>query len=467
MLKQFGVNYALFSLTLDLGLTNGALILAGQLRRVLPWGRVYGPETHISPVLHLAVTLIWLLTFVILSVYDPKRNYKAVDEFQSITMATSFSALLFAGLLYLSYRETSRLLFVYFAVLDMFLLLAWRVIARILFRLVGGRRFPERRVLIVGAGQVGRKIAEAIKEYRWTGLNLVGYLDDDPAKRNNGLPVLGTLDEAPRLIQAYQIDELVIALPQRAYQRMTELIANLQHVSVNIRVVPDYFSLALFRATVDDFGGLPLVNLREPALNPYQRLVKRAMDLVLGSIALVFAAPLMALVAIAIKLDSPGPVIFCQERIGEGGKPFKMFKFRSMVTDAEERQAEVIEQTADGRIIHKKKDDPRVTRVGRFIRATSIDELPQLFNVLRGEMSLVGPRPELPWLVERYEPWQCKRFAVPQGITGWWQVNGRADKLMHEHTEDDLYYIQNYSLLLDLEILWKTIGAVIKKTGAY
>ena len=138
-----------------------------------------------------------------------------------------------------------------------------------------------------------------------------------------------------------------------------------------------------------------------------------------------------------------------------------------MVTNAEGRQAEVIEQTADGRIIHKKKDDPRVTRVGRFIRATSIDELPQLFNVLRGEMSLVGPRPELPWLVERYEPWQRKRFAVPQGITGWWQVNGRADKLMHEHTEDDLYYIQNYSLLLDLEILWKTIGAVIKKTGAY
>jgi lipopolysaccharide/colanic/teichoic acid biosynthesis glycosyltransferase len=144
-----------------------------------------------------------------------------------------------------------------------------------------------------------------------------------------------------------------------------------------------------------------------------------------------------------------------------------MIKFRSMVAGADQRQDEVVERTEEGRLIHKRKDDPRVTRVGAFIRTTSLDELPQLFNVLKGEMSLVGPRPELPWLVEQYEPWQRKRFAVPQGITGWWQVNGRSTKLMHEHTEEDLYYIQNYSLLLDLEILYRTIGAVIKRSGAY
>jgi exopolysaccharide biosynthesis polyprenyl glycosylphosphotransferase len=242
---------------------------------------------------------------------------------------------------------------------------------------------------------------------------------------------------------------------------------DLQTVPVNIRVVPDYFSLAVFRATVEDFGGLPLINLREPALNPYQRVMKRTMDLVLGSVALIFALPVMGLIALIIKLDSRGPVIYKQQRVGEQGKPFRMFKFRSMVCDADACLDQVVEVTADGRIIHKKKDDPRVTRVGQFIRSTSLDELPQLFNVLRGEMSLVGPRPELPWLVEQYESWQRKRFAVPQGMTGWWQVNGRSDKLMHEHTEEDLYYIQNYSLLLDVQILWKTVGAVVRKSGAY
>jgi lipopolysaccharide/colanic/teichoic acid biosynthesis glycosyltransferase len=175
----------------------------------------------------------------------------------------------------------------------------------------------------------------------------------------------------------------------------------------------------------------------------------------------------MGVISLAIKLDSPGPVIFRQQRVGENGRLFSMLKFRSMYQDAEQRLAEVLAEGEGGQVIHKRRDDPRVTRVGRFIRATSLDELPQLFNVLKGEMSLVGPRPEQPWLVERYEPWQRKRFAVPQGITGWWQVNGRSDKPMHLHTEEDLYYIQNYSLLLDIRILWKTIAAVLKRRGAY
>jgi lipopolysaccharide/colanic/teichoic acid biosynthesis glycosyltransferase len=153
--------------------------------------------------------------------------------------------------------------------------------------------------------------------------------------------------------------------------------------------------------------------------------------------------------------------------VGEQGKLFPMCKFRSMVKNAEAHQAEAMQIMADGTLWHKRPDDPRVTQVGRFIRRTSLDELPQLINVLRGEMSLVGPRPELPWLVEQYEPWQWQRLSVPQGITGWWQVNGRSDKPMHMYTEDDLFYIQNYSLLLDVQILWRTIGAVLKGKGAY
>jgi lipopolysaccharide/colanic/teichoic acid biosynthesis glycosyltransferase len=175
----------------------------------------------------------------------------------------------------------------------------------------------------------------------------------------------------------------------------------------------------------------------------------------------------MLLVAVAIKLDSSGPALFVQERIGENGQPFMMYKFRSMVVNADRMPGLPVLNDQDGVVVHKIPNDPRVTRIGRFIRRTSLDELPQLFNVLRGEMSLVGPRPELPWLVENYEIWQRRRFAVPPGITGWWQVNGRSDRLMHMHTEDDLYYIQNYSPLLDLQILWRTIGVVVRGRGAF
>jgi lipopolysaccharide/colanic/teichoic acid biosynthesis glycosyltransferase len=175
----------------------------------------------------------------------------------------------------------------------------------------------------------------------------------------------------------------------------------------------------------------------------------------------------MLVIALAIKRDSPGPVIYNSRRVGENGKLFWMHKFRSMVQDADKQLEMVARYGPNGEILHKSPDDPRITRVGRFLRKTSLDELPQLFNVLKGEMSLVGPRPELPELVENYEPWQRKRFAVPQGITGWWQINGRSDKPMHLHTEDDIYYIQNYSLFLDVYILLKTAWVVLRGDGAY
>ena len=175
----------------------------------------------------------------------------------------------------------------------------------------------------------------------------------------------------------------------------------------------------------------------------------------------------MLLIAVAIKLDSPGPVLFMQQRVGENGRLFSMAKFRSMVVNADQLAPQVVQLGKNGEVLHKQAHDPRVTRVGRVLRRTSLDEIPQVFNVLRGEMSLVGPRPELPWLVEHYEIWQRRRFAVPPGITGWWQVNGRSERTMHLHTEDDLYYIQNYSPLLDLQILWRTVGVVLRGRGAF
>ncbi|MBC7251256.1 MAG: undecaprenyl-phosphate glucose phosphotransferase [Anaerolineae bacterium] len=468
MLKRFSTNLTLALLISDLFLTELALYLASYIRPRLDWGAsLSSKQAQLPPHLYLIVAIIWGLTFIALSVYDHKRTLRAIDEIQTVFVATGMAILIFAGVLYFSFRQTSRLLFTYFFALDLTFLLSSRLGLRLIFKLLNGRAHQSTRVLIIGAGNVGHKVAEMIREYAWTGLELVGYLDDDPAKFDNGLPVLGTLSEAQQVVQAYGVDEVIIALPLRAHDRMADLVQVLQQTPVNIRVVPDFFAMALFQAKVEEFGGMPLIGLRVPALSEFDRLVKRAFDLIVGFILLLISLPIMAIIAIAIKLDSPGPVIFRQKRVGENGRLFLMYKFRSMVDGAEQMQDQVNEVDEEGHIIHKKPDDPRVTRVGRFIRRFSLDELPQLFNVLKGEMSLVGPRPELPWLVERYEPWQRMRFTVPQGITGWWQVNGRSNKLMHEHTEEDIFYIKNYSLLLDILILWKTIGAVLKREGAY
>jgi exopolysaccharide biosynthesis polyprenyl glycosylphosphotransferase len=221
------------------------------------------------------------------------------------------------------------------------------------------------------------------------------------------------------------------------------------------------------RAQVEDFWGIPLIGLRDPVIAGFDRSVKRAFDLAIASLMVMLLSPVMLAVAVAIKLDSRGPVIFKQQRVGENGKPFWMYKFRTMAHGADQLVQGLEEDGTYTNGVYKVREDRRVTGVGRFLRRMSLDELPQLFNVLKGEMSLVGPRPEQPWIVERYEPWQRKRLSVMPGMTGWWQVNGRSDRPLFLNTEYDLYYIQNYSPALDLVILWKTIWVVLRGKGAY
>ena len=313
-------------------------------------------------------------------------------------------------------------------------------------------------------------MAEGVRAQSASGLQLVGCVDSEVgwlSPDNPAAPLLGTIQSAPSLVKQNAVDEVIFALPMRDHRAIESLVVALEDQPVRVRVVPDFLDLAMSRATIEDFNGLPLVGLRDSAIDDFDRVVKRVFDLVISTFTLLVAWPIMLVIAVAIKFDSPGPAVFVQERIGENGQPFNMFKFRSMVVDAEQLASSVVHEDDEGVLIHKLPDDPRVTRIGQFIRRMSLDELPQLFNVLRGEMSLVGPRPELPSLVEHYETWQRRRFAVPPGMTGWWQVNGRSDRLMHLHTEDDLYYIQNYSPLLDSQILWPTVGVVLRGRGAF
>lgn len=469
MLRRQTVNYAVVSILMDLGLTLFALLLAKAARPYLPTTfpfLVPVPKIDVPLILFVIVPIIWGGTFLITSVYDPRRIYKATDEFQAVTLAVGVATLIFAGVLYLGFRDFSRWLLVTFVLIDLILLLSWRVIMRLSFK-IGRLPLHPRRVLVVGAGKTGQHLAQMINEYRWTGLDLVGFLDDDSEKHEQQAPLLGRLADVRRVVQQQQIDDVVITLPRYAYGRVNQLALDLHDLPVQVRVVPDYFSLALYRASVDDFGGVPMINLRDPALNEVQRFVKRAFDLIIGGISISLLLPLLAVIALLIKLDSPGPIFYRHKRVGENGRIFHMYKFRTMIPKADQLLAQMTEVNSQGQIIFKRPDDPRVTRVGHFLRRASLDELPQLFNVLKGDMSLVGPRPELPWLVERYEPWQRKRFAVPQGMTGWWQVNGRSDKPMHLHTDDDLYYVQNYSLWMDIFILLKTPWVVLRGKGAF
>lgn len=470
-MRKLDTNTIIFLSISDLLVTLIAFFTAVQARYWLPFGvQLTSAEVTQPWPIYLLLALIWGVTFTLAQVYDARHNERAWGEAQLITWAVGVACLVFAGVLYLTFREVPRRLFFYFVVSDLALLLGLRVALRATLRFAGRQERTPRRILIVGAGRLAQQVATGVRAQSAAGLSLVGCVDDEvsalPADNPAG-PWLGTVRDAPGLVRTNAVDEVIFALPLRAHGAIEWLVLALKDYPVRVRVVPDYLDLVMSRATVEDFNGLPLVGLRDPAIDGFDRIVKRWFDLIVSLLILLVTWPVMLLVALAIRLDSPGPAVFMQERIGENGRPFRMYKFRSMVVGADRMSTAVTTRLGNGVIVHKTPDDPRVTRVGRFIRRTSLDELPQLFNVLRGEMSLVGPRPELPWLVENYEIWQRQRFAVPPGITGWWQINGRGDRLMHMHTEDDLYYIQNYSPLLDLQILWRTIGVVVRGRGAF
>jgi exopolysaccharide biosynthesis polyprenyl glycosylphosphotransferase len=468
MFRRFSTNFAIFSICIDGLIVILSLAVADYLRPTmssLPIARdVF--EQSVPLQIYPIIAILWIFIFLLLSIYDGRRNLYVVDELTNLTLGSILAGISIAGLLYLSYRDISRLLFMVF-VLSAYLLMAiWRIIARIGFRFNLGKPISK-NVLVVGAGPVGTQVQDYVDQHPYLGLNIIGYLDDDPNKKVANNVILGTLSEIMKIIASHEVDDIVIALPRRAHEQVSELVVQLHNIPVKIWVIPDYFHLALHKATVLEFAGLPMLDLRAPALNEYQRMTKRVFDLIVGTALLILMSPIMLIVAITIKLDSPGPVIYKSKRIGENGSLFEMLKFRSMVKNADQLPIDKQLRDLHGNLTHKIPDDPRVTRVGKFIRRTSLDELPQLVNVLKGEMSLIGPRPELPVLVKHYEPWQRKRFAVPQGITGWWQINGRSDKPMHLHTEDDIYYVQNYSLLLDMTILVKTVWVVLRGKGAY
>jgi exopolysaccharide biosynthesis polyprenyl glycosylphosphotransferase len=338
-------------------------------------------------------------------------------------------------------------------------------IMSILYRLGLG----ETRLIVVGSGRLGKLVMQHIAANPRLGYSIVGFLHDmNEAPGDFGrFKMLGTLDDIGMVIRSMQIDEVIIALPSHLNQHAIRSVKMCERLGTSFKLIPDLYEMSLSRIDMETIEGIPLIGIKQVSLNTVQRIVTRSVDIFISTLVLVIGSPLWLLIALLVKLSSPGPIIYRQERIGFKGMPFTTYKFRSMYQDADQRLALLLAQNEAQGPLFKMKEDPRKTPIGNFLRRTSLDEIPQLFNILKGEMSLVGPRPPLRREVEQYEEWQKGRLEMKPGLTGLWQVRGRSDISFDEGVLMDLYYIENWSIRLYFQILFRTIPAVLFSRGAY
>lgn len=464
MLRRFSISFAIFSMALDMGIVLGSMVGMTALRPYLSF-LSFIKEIPAAPwlptVFYVIFPLMWSIVFSAFSIYDGKKYLRVVDELAGVTMGSVVTAISQAGILFLSYREVSRALFISFVLLSFFFCIAWRLAARVIFRLRKDQLATTRRILVAGDPQPGQKI---IAE-----LNKAGSDTNQIARFLAFNPENATVDFASIRSEVLQdkITDLVFCLPYQSFNSIKPTLKTLDDLPLNIWARIDFLDLSFADTKVEDFSGMPMLDLRAPALSEMDQLVKRGFDLGFAFLATVLSLPVLLIVSILILLIDGYPVIFNQDRVGQNGRIFKIHKFRTMVKGAESLHPQLSAEDEGEDEVHKVRNDPRVTKLGKILRRLSLDELPQLANVLAGEMSIVGPRPELPSLVEQYERWQRKRLTVLPGITGWWQVNGRSDRIMHLHTEDDIYYVQNYSIWLDFQIILRTLWVVLIGRGAF
>lgn len=410
------------------------------------------------------ILFLWPLIFYFHGLYQSRRDRSRVDEALLILVAVAFAALLLSGL-QAWFRPTigngsgnvfmfSRAFMGIFIALDVLAVVSSRLVLRSVLQELRLRGHNLRRILVVGAGNLGKEITHKINAHRELGFVVVGYLDDDVNKVGRiyeETPVLGTLKESGSVIAEHGIDQVYIALPPDAHRKMVRLMEQMSRECVEVKIVPDVLQYATLNASLEDLDGLPVINLAQSPLEGWNSFMKRSMDVAIASVALLAMLPFLPIVAWLIWRQDKGPIFYKQERMGLDGKPFLMYKFRSMRVNAE---------TTTGPV-WATRDDPRRTDFGSFLRRWSLDELPQVWNVLRGEMSIVGPRPERPNFVHEFKhkiPDYMLRHRVKSGITGWAQVHGwRGNTSIKKRIQYDLYYIQNWSLFLDIKIIWMTM----------
>ncbi|HEX2252086.1 MAG TPA: sugar transferase [Thermoanaerobaculia bacterium] len=481
MLKERARILTVSIFALDLALIAAAFFAAYWLRgEVLP---AFGPEAFAGPFYPLSDYLpllplalaIWGVLLLSSDSYRSHRTVPLLDEAWAV-LRVSFlgTAVLTLTIFALRLGETlledqiSRTWILLFGALSCLLLLTEKLAIRLTSRYVRSRGLNYRTVLIVGTNATARSLAQSIGQHRFWGFRLLGFLrtGEPEAGEPPWPPVLGSLEDLPRLVEENPVDDVIFAVRRRELDRMEDLFEMLQELGIRTRFAMDLFPAAKARVELEELDGMPLLTFSTTPSDPLQMAAKRALDVGIAVLVLLVGLPLVGMIALGIRLTSTGSVLFRQTRCGLNGRYFTLYKFRTMVHDAEVRRRELMHLNEMTGPTFKLRSDPRVTPLGRLLRRFSLDELPQLWNVLRGDMSLVGPRPPIPEEVAQYQRWQRRRLSMKPGLTCLWQVSGRNEVDFDRWMELDLQYIDSWTPMLDLKILLKTIPAVLTGRGA-
>ena len=465
MLRRYNRLLIAFYVASDALLGLSAFIIAYTIRfhsGLIPITKGIPPLRQYVNLLPFVVAVV-PLGFHLQNLYRLRRGRSWVDDFFGVFVG-SILAVVF-GVMVTTYvqiyiapndrgaYEVSQAVWGIFLVLNVALTFALRQLVREVFERRWRSGVGLRRILIAGSGELGRLVADKIIEHRELGYQIVGFVDDKPGDHlgYRGLPLLGTIDETTEIATREQIDHLYVALPPEQHLKTIDLLEATTRECVDVKVVPDLLQVIALKARLWDLDGVPVIDVNDIPLQGFNSIVKRVLDVLISAAALIGLAIPLGIIALLVRVTSRGPALFRQERMGLDGRAFSIVKFRSMVDDAERQSGPVWAQ----------ENDDRVTRLGRFLRRSNLDELPQLWNVLRGDMSIVGPRPERPHFVEQFKhriPQYMLRHKVKAGMTGWAQVNGwRGNTALDKRIEYDLYYIENWSVRLDLKIIWLTI----------
>ena len=420
-------------------------------------------RTYMLP-LYIIIPL-FIVIYNSMGLYSPHRVKKIGQEVATMLKANIVGVLILTNILFLEKQvHYSRYVLVLFALFCVILGTSERVILRFALRKMRTSGFNLKHMLIIGAGELGVSFAHKILQNRQLGYNIIGFLDDEKKIGYKILEakVMGRIDELDRIVRENDLDEVIIAIPLKDYEKLHDIIRDCEKLGVKAQIIPDYYKYLPARPYVDQLDDMTLINIRYiPLDDAFNKLIKRVIDIIISLIAIILTSPIMLITAFLIKLTSPGPILFKQIRVGMHRREFGMYKFRSMRVQVEEE--EKLQWTT--------KNDPRKTKFGDFIRRTSIDELPQLFNVLKGDMSIIGPRPERPFFVDKFKeeiPKYMIKHHVRPGITGWAQVNGfRGDTSIKARIEHDIYYIENWDIWLDIKIIFLTFFKGLINRNAY
>ena len=460
---------------IDALLINLGFSLAYWIRYELQWptpvaAQNYEPFNTYIP-MGLILTFLLVIGYASQEAYVHKRGQTLLDELHTLFNGTMAGLMLMIVITYfapsLSY---SRGLFPLAALTILFVLSLSRIAKSILLDQLRKRGIGVKRVLIAGAGEAGRTVMRTIVAHPELGYQVVGFVDDDPVRGQTdmgNMKGLGDIENIPSTIRDQEIDLVIITLPWMYHRKILRIVRQCEREQTQVYIVPDLLQTTISQVGVEYLGEVPIVGVRPSALSKGGLLVKRVFDITWALIGLILGFPLMLLIAALIKIDSPGSVIFSQKRIGKDSIPFICHKFRTMHRGAEAEKKSLLGKNEGEARLFKIKEDPRITRIGRWLRRSSLDELPQIFNVLRGEMSIVGPRPQVPSEVDLYLEWHRDRLTVLPGITGMWQVSGRSKLSFDEMALLDIWYVENWTLLLDIKIMLKSVGVVLSGKGAY